>query len=457
MRKNKTTILIIDDDAHILFTLKILLERYFSNVLCEKTPEKIPSVINSEQVDAILLDMNYKPGETTGEEGLKWIHKILSVDPHISIVPITAYGGIDMAVEALKAGAVDFIVKPWQNEKMVSTITSAVNFSKSKRNITKLTEQNMLLNPVSYKPVELIGNSNAIKSIRETIKKVADTDANVLITGENGTGKELVAKKIHQLSERKNEVFMGIDLGSITESLFESELFGYTKGAFTDAKENKIGRIEAADNGTLFFDEIGNIPLNIQSKLLTVLQNRELVRLGSVKPVEINVRLISATNNDLKKMLQSGSFRTDLYYRLNTVEIHIPPLRSRKEDVEVLANYFLEKFTLKYKKAINPVNAQVINMLKQYDWPGNIRELQHTIERAVILSESKELKCSDFQFKSLQTDNKPVITDFNLENLEKWAIQSCLEKHNGHITHVAEELGITRGALYRRLEKYELQ
>lgn len=456
MKKSRTNILIVDDDPHILFTLKTLLERYFSNILVEKNPSRIPSVINNEQIDAVLLDMNFASGETSGEEGLNWIKRILEVDPNVSVVPITAYGGINMAVEALKAGAVDFVLKPWQNEKIVSTVTSAVNYSKSKRNITKLTEQKQVLSDSINSPTEIIGISKNIRDVIETVQKVAKTDANILLLGENGTGKELIARNIHRLSERKNESFVSVDLGSISQNLFESELFGYNKGAFTDAKENRIGRIEAAEGGTLFLDEIGNIPLSLQTKLLSVLQNREIIRLGSAKPIEINVRLISATNINIHNMVDTNDFRSDLLYRINTVEIMIPPLRNRIDDIPLLAQHFLEKLSSKYKKRIQPLSESVIQLLKQYEWPGNIRELQHAIERAVILCNTEEIKVTDFQFRIQNKEFKPIIDNYNLENLEKWAIHCCLEKHSGNITKAAEELGLTRGALYRRLGKHEI-
>lgn len=451
--KNKGNILIVDDDSYILFSLQSLLERHFTNVVIRKNPNEIPSVIQKMSIDVLILDMNFSSGETSGEEGLKWIKKANATDHHISIVPITAFGGIDMAVESLKSGAVDFIVKPWQNEKMLSTITAAFNFSQSKRKITHLSEQNSLLSRTSnFDSFKIIGESPVMKRIFEKVEKVAQTDANVLLLGENGTGKELFARLIHKESLRKDEAFINVDLGSISESLFESELFGHIKGAFTDARENRIGRLEAADQGTLFLDEIGNIPLNLQNKLLSVLQNREIFRLGSNQAVPIDIRLICATNQDIYSMINAGQFRNDLFYRINTVEIVIPPLRNRTEDIPLIANFFIEKFANKYKREIKPLTNQSIKKLQQYDWPGNVRELQHTIEKAVILYDGNELFIEDFH--SRQTPSSPLFDDYNLENIEKQAIVNCLEKHKGNITKAAEELGLTRGAIYRRFEKH---
>lgn len=459
MKKAKANILIVDDDPHIIFSLQTLLERFFTQIFTEKTPERVPSLIMDNDIDVIILDMNYAHGETSGKEGLQWIKKILEIDSNISIVPITAYGGVNMAVDALKSGAVDFIVKPWQNEKIISTINAAYNYTKSKRSISILKEQKALYNKTSYiSQQNLIGESDVMKTVFEKVQKVSETDANVLILGENGTGKELIARSIHNLSKRKNESFVNIDLGSISESIFESELFGHIRGAFTDAKENKMGRFEAANEGTLFLDEIGNIPLTLQSKLLSTLQNREIFKVGSSKAVNIDIRLISATNQNIYNLVNEGAFRNDLLYRINTVEILIPPLRNRTEDIASIANYYIDKYSTKYKKQINLLSNKVIKHLQQYDWPGNVRELQHSIERAVILCNNKDLGLIDFQFRNTSDNNEQLeFNNFNLYNIEKWAIESCLEKHKGHITKAAQELGLTRGALYRRFEKHEIK
>ena len=364
-----------------------------------------------------------------------------------------------MAVDALKSGAVDFIVKPWQNEKIVSTVTAAFNYTKSKRSITILKEQKAILNKTSdITPQSFIGESDAMKKVFEKIQKVAETDANVLILGENGTGKELVARSIHNQSIRKNESFVNVDLGSISESLFESELFGHMKGAFTDAKETKLGRFEVANEGTLFLDEIGNIPLELQSKLLSSLQNREIFKVGSSKATNIDIRLISATNQNIYNLVNDGAFRNDLLYRINTVEILIPPLRSRYEDIPLISNFYIQKYANKYKKVINPLSEKVVKHLQKYDWPGNVRELQHSIERSVIMCNKKDLSTEDFQFRiSLENADQIQFDTFNLDTIEKWAIENCLEKHKGHITKAAQELGLTRGALYRRFEKYTIK
>ncbi len=459
MKKTKANILIVDDDPHILFSLQTLLERFFTQIYTEKSPDKVPSLLLDKEIDVIILDMNYSYGETSGKEGIEWIKRILEIDANISIVPITAYGGVNMAVDALKSGAVDFVVKPWQNEKIISTINAAFNYAKSKRSITILKEQKVLFNKTSSISLNhFIGESDVMKMVFEKIQKVSETDANVLILGENGTGKELVAQSIHNQSKRKNESFVNVDLGSISENLFESELFGHIKGAFTDAKENKLGRFEAANEGSLFLDEIGNIPMALQSKLLSSLQNREIFKVGSSKATSIDIRLISATNSNIYKLVNEGIFRNDLLYRINTVEILIPPLRNRTEDIPLIADFYIKKYLNKYKKQINPLSEKVIKHLQKYDWPGNVRELQHSIERAIILSNSKDLSIIDFQFRnSINETGQLEFKHFNLDHIEKWAIESCLEKYNGHITKAAEELGLTRGALYRRFEKYEIK
>jgi len=459
MKRTRANILIVDDDSHILFSLRTLLERYFTQVFTEKSPERIPSILNERDIDVIILDMNYTYGETSGKEGLEWINRILDLDPNLSIVPITAYGGVNMAVDALKSGAVDFVVKPWQNEKIISTINAACNYTSSKRKISILKEQKALLNRTTGAlSFDFIGKSDAMKRVFEKVTRVAGTDANVLILGENGTGKELVARSIHKQSARQAESFVNVDLGSIAETLFESELFGYVKGAFTDAAEDRLGRFEAANEGTLFLDEIGNIPLAMQSKLLSALQNREIFKVGSGKATPIDIRLITATNQNIYSFVNEGHFRNDLFYRINTVEILLPPLRNREEDITLIADYYIRKYANKYKKDINPLSEKVSTHLRKYEWPGNVRELQHSIERAVILCNGKDLEIRDFQISySYDHSQQLQIDSLNLERIEKWAIENCLEKHDGHITNAALELGITRGALYRRFDKHEIK
>jgi two-component system response regulator HydG len=459
LKRTRANILIVDDDSHIIFSLRTLLERYFTQVFTEKSPERIPSILNKRDIDVIILDMNYTYGETSGKEGLEWINRILDLDPNLSIVPITAYGGVNMAVAALKSGAVDFVVKPWQNEKIISTINAACKYTGSKRKISILKEQKaMLSRSTGALPFDFIGKSDAMLRVFEKVSRIAGTDANVLILGENGTGKELVARSIHMQSARQTESFINVDLGSIAETLFESELFGYVKGAFTDAAEDRLGRFEAANEGSLFLDEIGNIPLAMQSKLLSVLQNREIFKVGSGKATPIDIRLITATNQNIYSFVNEGHFRNDLFYRINTVEILLPPLRNREEDIPLIADYYIRKYASKYKKQINPLSEKVSNHLRNYEWPGNVRELQHSIERAVILCNGKDLEIRDFQITYSHDHSEQMhIHSLNLERIEKWAIESCLEKHEGHITKAALELGITRGALYRRFDKHEIK
>ncbi len=459
MKKTRANLLIVDDDAHIIFSLRTLLERFFTQVFTEKSPDRIPSILNEKDIDVIVLDMNYSYGETSGKEGLEWIKRILELDPNMSVVPMTAYGGVNMAVEALKSGAVDFVVKPWQNEKILSTINAACNYTRSKRKISILKEQKALLNRTSSSSAfNFIGESDAMKKVFEKVRRVAGTDANVLILGENGTGKELVARSIHMHSARQSESLVNVDLGSIAETLFESELFGYVKGAFTDAAKDRLGRFEAANEGTLFLDEIGNIPMAMQSKLLSALQNREIFKVGSNKVTPIDIRLITATNQNIYNLVNEGTFRNDLFYRINTVEILLPPLRNRAEDIVLIGDHYIRKYANKYNKQINPISNKLSAHLLKYEWPGNVRELQHSIERAVILCNGNDLGIRDFQISYSYDQSQPLQFDhLDLDRIEKWAIETCLGKHDGHVTRAASELGITRGALYRRIEKHEIK
>jgi len=448
-------ILIVDDDPYIILSLQTLLEQHYSFVKAISDPEEITGMIKQDSFDVIFLDMNFKPGDTSGREGIKWLKKILEMDPEINVVIITAFGGINTAVKAMKTGAIDFIVKPWQNEKILSTTSAAFKLSLSKKKIAKLkSQQRILSSTIDTQFDEIIGQSPAISKVFDDISKVAETDANILLLGENGTGKELVARALHRKSARAGEVFISVDLGSITGSLFESELFGHVKGAFTDAREDRAGRFEAASGGTLFLDEIGNLPLSLQVKLLSVLESRKVIRVGSNKPVDFDVRLICATNQNVKEMIADGIFRQDLLYRINTVEILLPPLRDRIEDIPELAVYFLNKYSKKYRKPGLIMPQQVIKKLQRFNWPGNIREFQHAIERAVILSYGKMIETEDFEFLSNDKKEEIPFDKYNLEDLEKWAVLNCLEKHGGNVTKAAIELGLTRGALYRRIEKY---
>ncbi len=451
-------ILIIDDDEDILFSARLLLKQYYSIVRIEKNPEQIPSILKDDRYDVILLDMNFSGNATGGSEGFNWLGKILELDPSAVVVLITAYGNIEMAVKAIKEGATDFVLKPWQNEKLLATLSSAVKLSESKQEIDNLlSKQKQLTSDLDSQFQEIIGVSEGMKRVFATIQKVAKTDANVLILGENGTGKELVARAIHRQSNRNKEIFLSVDMGAITESLFESELFGYVKGAFTDAKEDRAGRFEVASGGTLFLDEIGNLTPNLQVKLLTVLQNRHVTRLGANIPKPIDIRLICATNLPMEELKSEKRFRQDLLYRINTIEVELPPLRKRNEDIQLLADHFIKVYSRKYNKKPKSLSKEALSSLKSYHWPGNVRELQHTIERVVILTESDTLKANDFSFSSdASTKDTLSFNSYHLDEAEKLMIIKAVGKHDGNLTKAAKELGITRAALYRRLEKYGL-
>jgi DNA-binding NtrC family response regulator len=452
-------ILIVDDNEDLLKAARMHLKRHFAQVDIEKNPEAIPALMHQEDYDVILLDMNFTKDVSSGSEGYYWLEKILSIDPSAVVVLITAYGDIQMAVKAIKAGATDFVLKPWENEKLLATLYSAMRLRESRDVIEHLKIKNQEINLAqNNRYSEIIGHSQAMQKIFQTIDRVAKTDANVLILGENGTGKEVIARAIHRNSSRKNETFASVDLGSITETLFESELFGHKKGSFTDAKEDRPGRFELANNGTLFLDEIGNLSMPLQAKLLTVLQNRKVSRVGSNKDTPIDIRLICATNMPLYDMVKENRFRQDLLYRINTIEIEVPPLRDRFEDIPLLANHFLKHYAEKYQKSVNKISEAAITRMHKHPWPGNIRELQHAIERAVILSNGSVLQPEDFNFTPSATkdDGHVNLEQFNLEEVEKLLIRKVLKKYNGNITQAASELGLTRSSLYRRLEKYGL-
>ena len=459
MDKEIDKILIIDDDEDVLLAAKMLLKKYANKIIIEKNPKKIPFLLNDDVYDAILLDMNFSKDITSGKEGFYWLKEILSRDPSAVVILITAFGDVEMAVRSLKEGATDFVLKPWQNEKFVATISTAAKLKKSYNEVDQLKQTRKTLQEDSNQPFRnIIGDSPTMKSVYKMIDKVAETDANVLILGENGTGKELVARAIHQKSLRRDNVFIGVDMGAITETLFESELFGHKKGSFTDAKEDRAGRFEVAHGGTLFLDEIGNLNLPLQSKLLTALQKREIIRIGSNKPVPIDIRLICATNMPIYDMVKENSFRQDLLYRINTVEIHLPPLRERTEDIPVLAEHFVEMFCRKYRKPTKSISGSTIKKFQKYQWPGNIRELQHAIERAVIMSDTSILHPDDFFFLSqMDSIQEPEKGDsYNLDEVEKITIKKAITKHSGNISKAAKELGLTRASLYRRLEKHGL-
>ncbi len=453
-------ILIVDDNEDLLKAAKMYLKRHFTQVDIEKNPEAIPALMDNEDYDVILLDMNFTKDVSSGSEGYYWLEKILQVDPSSVVVLITAYGDIQMAVKAIKAGATDFVLKPWENEKLLATLFSSMRLRESRNQVETLKIKNHEINEaINEKYSEIIGQGQAMQRIFQTIDRVAHTDANVLILGENGTGKELIARAIHRNSVRQHESFVGVDLGSITETLFESELFGHKKGSFTDAKEDRAGRFELANGGTLFLDEIGNLSMPLQAKLLTVLQNRKVSRVGANKETPVDIRLICATNMPLYDMVKENRFRQDLLYRINTIEIEIPSLHERLEDIPLLANHFLKHYAAKYGKGVSKISDGAMARMNKHPWPGNIRELQHALERAIILSNSNVLQPEDFNLTastSRENDHPLSLDQYNLEEVEKLLIRKVLKKYNGNITQAASELGLTRSSLYRRLEKYGL-
>jgi DNA-binding NtrC family response regulator len=451
-------ILIVDDNEDILLAARLLLRPHADSVHTEKDPNKIPPLLRDKDFDVILLDMNFTRDVSSGKEGFDWLGRILEIDPRAVVVLVTAYGDVDMAVRAIKEGAFDFIQKPWQNEKLLATISAGMNMRATRLEAEGLRlKQRQLSSDMDQPFNDFLGTCPAMREVFATIQKVADTDANILILGENGTGKELVAREIHRQSGRADEVFISVDMGAVNESLFESELFGHKRGAFTDAREDKPGRFETAHGGTLFLDEIGNLPLFMQSRLLAVLENRSIIRLGSNIPHQIDIRLISASNLSLNQMVDKGEFRQDLLYRINTVEIHLPPLREREDDIDILADHFLKMYRLKYKKPIGKVGASALKMLRKHNWPGNVRELQHAIERAVILSDSDVLQARDFSPTMTQSSTDDMrIEDYNLKDIEKTVIQKAMRKYRGNVSHAARELGLTRASLYRRIQKYDL-
>lgn len=458
MTKIKGKILIIDDNEGILKSLSFILKQEFEEVTTIKNPAKFTSLLQSGEFDIILLDMNFSAGINTGNEGMFWLKEIIRDDPDAVVILITAYGDIELAVKAMKEGATDFIQKPFDPVKLVSTVKSAYQLRLSKRQVSKLIhKQKHLSEDLDKKFTSLIGESPAMMTILDTVRKVAPTDANVLILGENGTGKELIAREIHRQSRRANDVFISVDLGSLSESLFESELFGHTKGAFTGAGEDRTGRFETATGGTMFLDEIGNLPISLQSKLLTVIQNRYIIPVGSNKPVPIDVRLITATNKHLMDLVKENLFREDLMFRINTIQIEIPPLRNRGEDILLLTEHFLKLYGKKYEKSFLKISGPAIDKLKHYEWPGNVRELQHMIENSVIMADGGVIRPENLHFTTKISSGKLQSGNtLNLSNVEKLAIKEALFKHKGNINQAAKELGITRKTLYSKIEKYEL-
>lgn len=449
-------ILIVDDNEDVLFALNLLLEPYTEKIKVATTPDRIEYFMTTFHPDLILLDMNFSRDAISGQEGFESLKQILQIDPQAIVIFMTAYTDTDKAVRAIKAGATDFIPKPWEKDKLLATLTSGMRLRQSQQEVSILKEQVEVLSGQNTSENDIIGESSVMQEVFTTINKLSNTDANILILGENGTGKDVIARLIYRCSPRYGKPFVTIDLGSIPEQLFESELFGFEKGAFTDAKKSKAGRMEVATSGTLFLDEIGNLSLPMQSKLLTAIEKRQISRLGSTQTVPIDVRLICATNADIRQMVEDGNFRQDLLYRINTIEIHIPPLRERGNDIILLADHFLDRYTRKYKKKIHGLTREAKNKLLKYAWPGNVRELQHTIERAVILGDGSMLKPENFLFHTTSKQKKEEEVILNLEQLERQAIEKALRISNGNISRAAEYLGITRFALYRKLEKLGL-
>jgi DNA-binding NtrC family response regulator len=450
-------ILIVDDNVDVLLAAEIVLKKEFSRVQTEADPTQLCVLLEQHDFDVVLLDMNFAMGITSGQEGLDWLKFIKTRAPATRVILMTAYGGVNLAIAAIKEGATDFVVKPWENAKLVATIGAAIAHSRATREVTQLKTRQKLINQfLGQNFGQIIGQSESLRVLMANIEKVAATDANVLIFGENGTGKELIARALHSQSQRADHPFINVDLGAIVPSLFESELFGHTKGAFTDARSDRSGRFEVAAGGTLFLDEIGNINMQMQAKLLGALQSRTLSRVGSDSPIDIDVRLICATNMPLYEMVEDFRFRQDLLYRINTVELHVPPLRERQSDIPLLAEHFLTLFSRKYNKNKKNITADTLRKLQAYTWPGNIREFQHAIERALIMSEHNELHTDDFALVNRKSGPRERI-NLNLEEIEKDTIQKALIKHQNNLSRAATELGLGRATLYRKMSKYGIR
>jgi len=453
MSVQKASILVVDDNRSILSALEILLVPEFGEVTLISNPNQLLNELRKKDYNLVILDMNFTAGIKSGNEGIYWLGKIKEASPDISVVMITAYGDIDVAVKALKAGASDFVVKPWDNEKLLATLRLAVQLNLSKKEVSHLRRrESELKRALTPEGRYIIGSSPQIMHVMNLVRKVAKTDANILITGENGTGKELVAREIHRLSTRSKELMVSVDMGAITETLFESELFGHMKGAFTDSRETRQGKFEIAHKGTLFLDEIGNLSFHLQAKLLTAIENRQITRIGSNDPIWVDIRLICATNRNIENMVTEGLFREDLLYRINTIQIEMPPLRERGTDIVNLAEFFLGKYTLKYNKRELKLNRQAVDKLVNYSWPGNIRELQNTIEKAVILSDGSVIKPDDLYLKAPSGIKSPD-SFATLEETELQMIRMAIEQNNGNLTAAAEQLGITRQTLYNKLKR----
>jgi DNA-binding NtrC family response regulator len=451
----KGSLLLVDDNRNVIKALQIFLQYEFETLKSITNPNQIPHEFQKTEYDVVLLDMNFTAGINSGNEGFFWLKEIKRLSPATEVVMFTAYGDIELAVRAVKEGAADFILKPWENEKMMATLKSAFRIRKAQVEVDTLKQQQKSLkHEINRENKLVIGSSPSMLKLLQVVGKIANTDANVLITGENGTGKEVISREIHRLSSRNNELMVTVDMGSIPETLFESELFGHKKGAFTDAIEDRIGKFKLADKGTLFLDEIGNLPFNLQSKLLVALQNRSILPVGGTKEIPIDIRLISATNSKMEDLLSTGGFREDLLYRINTIHIEIPPLRDRKEDIDALASFFLHKYAKKYNREGLNFSPQVLTKMKEYQWPGNIRELEHTIEKAVILSNGKKIKAENILFRPAKKNSLEMPETIN--EMEKIMIMNALDKHDGNYSSAAGQLGITRQTLYNKIKKYGL-
>lgn len=457
MKEKAGNILIVDDSASVLKSLELYLKHYFKSIITLNSPNQIPFLLSTEDIDIIMLDMNFTAGINTGNEGIFWLRKILKQDPTVVVIMITAYGDIELAVKAIKEGATDFITKPWDNQKLLATLQAALKLRLSNKEIRKLKlKQKQINEDINRNYGQIIGESEVMQNLYQTITKLAKTEANILLMGENGTGKELIAREIHRQSKRSQRDFMSVDLGALSETLFESELFGHAKGAFTDARDDRIGRFEAASGGTLFLDEIGNLNFSLQAKLLSAIEQKKITPLGTNKEISVDIRIISATNKDLPLMVTDSLFREDLFYRLNTVQINIPPLRDREDDIILISEFYLNQFAGKYDRLPLKFTSGALEKLKKHSWPGNIRELRHTIEKAVILCESDILTPQDFSFATESDIRTDLNKSISLEDGEKFIINNALLNNNWNISEAAKELGIGRQTLYRKIEKFGL-
>lgn len=459
MHKFDGKILIVDDDQAVLYTARMVLKQMFAHISTESSPSQIIPLLRQTAYDVVVLDMNFAQGKTSGQEGLFWLREILNLDPQTQVIVTTAYGDIELAVSAMREGAIDFLVKPWEKEKLLATVHTAFQLSRTRREVAQLRRRQQTLSQELETPfAAMITRSPAMQPVLDAIQKVAETEANVLILGENGTGKELVARAIHCHSLRAAEAFIKIDLGAITETLFESELFGHTKGAFTGAVEDRAGRMEVASGGTLLLDEIGNLSLPLQAKLLTALQSKQVIPVGTHQPIDIDVRLVCATNQPLHELAAAPkpTFRQDLLYRINTVEIFLPPLRARREDISVLVAHFLRLYGKKYGKETLQISRKAMRQLEKYTWPGNVRELQHAVERAVIMSSHATLEAADFLLDHAQPTRLPDVETYHMETVEKNTLTEAIRKHQGNLSKAAQELGLGRSTLYRKMKKYDL-